>query len=372
MINVQFLPQSPVVPGQAQLLIKKWQGGLEGLEFSIQRNQDRYYLQSKPKSGLQSEQEWGNNAVWFPIALTENADGDLTGLIGAEIIDPVLEGSGTASYQLLLQQGQGGESDRGTVRLSSELLASAAAGSTASTHITGELTPIKVVEPAIAEPAIAEPAIAEPAIAEPAIVEPAITEPVIVEPEIVEPVIAEPEQEVTEPAAEPSQPEPAKKKKGLNPLFIVLPILTLLAILAAVAWFMLKPSGEGAPEATAADSAESADMSCSIAGLSSQSELSFVQNCIQQKMSSEQLLAVINGAKEAEQCGVAQRLYANRAQSGDVQIALAYAKEYDPEFHQPNPCFTEPDDATASYWYETVLATEPDNEQAQQRLGALN
>ena len=360
MINVQFLPQSPVVPGQAQLLIKKWQGGLEGLEFSIQRNQDRYYLQSKSKNGPQSEQEWGNNAVWFPIALTENADGDLTGLIGAEIIDPVLEGSGTASYQLLLQQGQGGESDRGTVRLSSELLASAAAGSTASTHITGELTPIKVVEPAIAAPAT---------------VEHAIIEPVIVEPETVEPVIAEPEQEVTEPAAAPivpSQPEPAKKKKGLNPLFIVLPILALLAILAAVAWFMLKPSAEGAPEAAAAGSADSADMSCSIAGLSSQSELSFVQNCIQQKMSSEQLLVVINGAKEAEQCGVAQRLYANRAQSGDVQIALAYAKEYDPEFHQANPCFTEPDDATASYWYETVLATEPDNEQAQQRLGALN
>lgn len=352
MINVQFLPQSPVVPGQAQLLIKKWQGGLEGLEFSIQRNQDRYYLQSKQNNGPQSAPEWGNNPVWFPISLIEDADGDLTGLIGAEIIDPVLEGSGNASYQLLLQQGQGGESDRGTVRVSNELLASAAAGSTASSYTEGTMEPIKVT--------------------------PEIVEPVIVEPEITEPEIVEPKDEITEP--EPNEPvvlpepEPAKKK-GLNPLFIILPILALLAILAAGVWFFMKSSTMSAPENTdviAEDGAASTDMSCSVAGLSSQSELSFVQNCIKQNMSSEQLLAVIDGAKAAEQCGVAQRLYANRAQSGDVQIALAYAKEYDPEYHQPNPCFTEPDDATASYWYETVLATEPEHQEAQQRLGALN
>ena len=211
---------------------------------------------------------------------------------------------------------------------------------------------------------------------EPIKVTPERVEPVIVEPEITEPEIVEPKDEITDPEPDEAavlpapEPEPAKKK-GLNPLFIVLPILALLAILAAGAWFFMKSNAMSAPEIVE-DSAASIDMSCSIAGLSSQSELSFVQNCIQQDMSSEQLLAVINGAKEAEQCGVAQRLYANRAQSGDVLIALAYAKEYDPEFHQPNACFTEPDNDTASYWYETVLAVEPDNQQAQQRLGALN
>lgn len=350
-IKAQLLPQTPVVPGQARLIISKWQGGLEGLVFSIQRNQDRYYLQQG--------KDWGSNAVWFPISLTEDASGDLEGLIGADILDPMLEGSGTANYQLYLQQGTEGESDRGMVTLVDGLFGSQALGTTASTRETAN-----IIQPS-AEPT---PEVAEPVVE-------TIAEPVA---EIIEEPIAEVEV-VKEPVVEPiAEPEPKVKKKGINPLFIVLPILLLLAIAAGAAWILLKPTGDKAVAVNAAVDLpavvvpQDADTSCSVAGLSTQSELSFVQNCIQQNMSSEQLLAVINGAKEAKQCGVAQRLYANRAQSGDAQIALAYAKEYDPEFYQANPCIAEPDKDTASYWYETVLAVDPDHQEAQQRLGALN
>ncbi|VFS89313.1 Uncharacterised protein [Kluyvera cryocrescens] len=53
------------------------------------------------------------------------------------------------------------------------------------------------------------------------------------------------------------------------------------------------------------------------------------------------------------------------------KIALVYAGEYDPKYHQPSECFKEPDKDTAAYWYETVLQTEPDNQTAKQRLEEL-
>lgn len=325
-INVQLQPLTPVVAGQARLIIKKWQGELEGLEFSVQRNQAPSYLQAA--------KQWANSAAWFAITLTENAEGDLEGLIGDDILDPILESSGTAAYIWHLQAGADGERDQGRLILASGLLASAAgSGSAALGRQTETIT-----QPTISKP--------KP----------------IVEP-TVEPVL--PPEELT-PSAEPLLVAEQKKKKGVNPLLIILPIVTLLLIAAVAAWLFLKPSLGDSAEVNQID-----DTGCSIAGLESQSELNFVQNCIQEGLSSEQLLTVITDAKAAGKCGVAQRLYANRAQSGDTEIALAYAKEYDPQFHLPNACFSEPDKATASYWYETVLSVEPDHALAQQRLGEL-
>lgn len=325
-INVQLQPLTPVVAGQARLIIKKWQGGLEGLEFSVQRNQDPCYLQAA--------KQWANSAAWFAITLTENTEGDLEGLIGDDILDPILESSGTAAYIWHLQEGADGERDQGRLILASGLLVSAAGG--------GSAAPGRQTE--------------------------TITQPTISKPEpVVEPTVAPvlPPEDST-PPAEPIPVVEPNKKKGINPLLIILPIIALLVIAAIAVWLFLKPSLGGSAVANQID-----DTSCSIAGLESQSELDFVQNCIQEGLSNEQLLTVITGAKAAGKCGVAQRLYANRAQSGDAEIALAYAKEYDPQFHQPNVCFSEPDKATASYWYETVLGVEPDHELAQQRLGEL-
>lgn len=105
--------------------------------------------------------------------------------------------------------------------------------------------------------------------------------------------------------------------------------------------------------------------------MKSQSELAFVQSCIQQAPDSTALLEVINVAKANSTCGVAQRLYANRAQGGDVQIATAYAHEYDPKYHQASECFKAPDNATAAYWYETILSFDENNADAKARLEEL-
>ncbi len=100
-------------------------------------------------------------------------------------------------------------------------------------------------------------------------------------------------------------------------------------------------------------------------------ELAFVQSCIQKAPGSAALLEVINVAKANNNCNVAQRLYANRAQSGDILIATAYAHEYDPKFHQPSECFKAPDNATAAYWYETILGFDATNADAKQRYEEL-
>lgn len=345
-ILVQLQPLTPTMPGQARLIIKRWQGALDGLEFSIQRNQDPAYLQ---RNG-----SWGTNAVWFSLSLNENEDGGLGGVIGAEILDPILEGSGNASYLLHMQQGPGGDSAQGRIRLFPGLLASAAGGETDSSRVTAQLTTQVASAPAAVQPPVPEP-----------IVEP---EPAAVTDQASEPESLAEIEPIPEPAL--SAPLGTAPKKRLNPLLIALPVVALLA-LAAGTWLWFKPDTEEIPTVMAA-APEVVDTSCSIAGLDNQSELEFVQTCIQQELDSEQLLEVIAGAKAAGQCGVAQRLYANRAQGGDVQIALAYAREYDPKYHQANPCFAAPHKDTAGYWYETVLAVAPDHQEAQQRLGELS
>ena len=52
-------------------------------------------------------------------------------------------------------------------------------------------------------------------------------------------------------------------------------------------------------------------------------------------------------------------------------IANAYAREYDPKYLKPSECFPKPDNATAAYWYETILGHEPNNAEAKQRFEEL-
>lgn len=162
-------------------------------------------------------------------------------------------------------------------------------------------------------------------------------------------------------------------------------VVLLLLIGALIFWFsrsatapVIEPIAATAVEPVAAEpvvneaSGEATEDGCSAANLATKSELEFVQACIAQQSPTDTLLAVIQSAKSAQKCGVAQRLYANRAQGGDSKVALAYAREYDPKFHQPNDCFKEADNATAAYWYDTVLQVEPDNGEAKQRYEELS
>lgn len=339
-IRVDLLALEPNIPGQARLAVKKWRGASEKLEFSIQRNQDQLFLQG--------DRNWSNNPFWFQVPLFNQGTDEeaLETLVGPEVVDPLLEGSGSSNYRIELRELDGGLADQGVVRPGQGLLSSIAGGETRSIYDGGNLsmpeTPVEI--PDLPPLELPEP---QPA-AEPISVEPAVAEPVI---------------------------KPAAKKSSLLPL--ILGLLILLAIALGL-WFWLKKPAvdapvEAQPVATepAAASESVAVGPCTLESMASQSELSFVQNCIREAPDSAALLEIIATAKTAGHCGIAQRLYANRAQAGDVQIAHAYAREYDPQFHQPSTCFAEPDAATAAYWYETILASAPDDAQAQQRFEEL-
>ncbi len=343
-IRVDLLALEPTIPGQARLAVKKWRGASERLEFSIQRNQDQLYLQG--------DRHWSNNPFWFQVPrFNQGADDEvLETPVGPEVVDPLLEGSGSSNFRIELRELDGGLADEGVVRPAQGLLSSIAGGETRALYDGGNLSATPET-PAAEIPDLPTLELPEPQPAESISVEP-------------EPVVAG-----------PASPEPAAKKRSLLPL--ILGLLVLLAIALGL-WFWLKKPAIEAPVETPPVATEPAAVSepvaagpCTLESMASQSELSFVQNCIRQAPDSAALLEIIATAKQAGHCGIAQRLYANRAQAGDVQIAHAYAREYDPEFHQPSTCFAEPDAATAAYWYETILASAPDDAQAQQRFEEL-
>lgn len=337
-IRVDLLPLEPNLPGQARLSIKKWQGGNTDLKFSIQRNQDQFFLHGG--------QQWSSTEFWFEVpSLTLNADGSgLETPVGADLVDPVLEGSGSSKFQIVLHDTVAGLKDRGVVQPGAGLLPSTAGGETRSSYGSAALsTPPPVPEP----------------------------EPVVEIPELPELTLPAPE-----PLLEPTvvaAPAPAGKNKWLLPLVLLLILLGAAA--AAWWWFNRKaetpatpaPAAVTAPVAAASPSAGA----CTVESMASDTELGFVQTCLKQAPDSAALLQIIQQAKASKHCGIAQRLYANRSQAGDVLIATAYAHEYDPKFHQANDCFAEPDAATAAYWYETILGVQPDNAEAKQRFQEL-
>lgn len=351
-LRVDLLALQPSVPGQARLVIKKWQGAEEQLEFSIQRNQDHYFLQDG--------RQWSNNAFWFKVArFTTSSDGEsLEALVGAEVVDPLLEGSSSSNYRFELRSQDGSQGDQGVVRPGPGLLLSSSEGATRSTGGSAELNePLDI--PRLPELELTEPQAQAQATAQP-VAEPAA--PASIEPAPV-------------PAAALTS-EPQQKKSGLLPLILIVALLALLGAVAAWFWFskddthtntstpVASESNVAAPEAVPATP-------CAVENMGSLSELAFVQGCVKQAPSSAELLEVIASAKAGKHCGIAQRLYANRSQAGDVDIARAYAREYDPKYHQASECFAEPDAATAAYWYETILGYTPDDAEAKQRFEEL-
>ncbi|WP_447778112.1 hypothetical protein [Pseudomonas chlororaphis] len=334
-IRVDLLALEPNAPGQARLTVKKWQGSPENLEFSIQRNQDAYYLQNG--------QKWSNNPYWFQISRFDlDASGEtLQTQVGMEVVDPLLEGSANSNFQIELREQGPGFSDKGVVRPGAGLLPSTAGGQTRSTYDAGHLaSPTTADSPEISQ--LPELTLPEP--------EPA--------PDDSRFAINE-----TEPLVQP--PVPEKKNRWIWPLVLILVLLVAVAV-----WFWMQKTEAPTP-VTAAPAPAAEAGACTLESMNRQPELTFVQTCIKAAPASAQLLEIINLAKTSNHCGVAQRLYANRAQAGDLQIASAYAHEYDPKYHQASSCFAEPDKATAAYWYETILSHEPDNAEAKQRFEEL-
>jgi hypothetical protein len=339
-IRVDLLALEPNVPGQARLTVKKWQGGEEQLEFSIQRNQDGFYLQD--------HKAWSNNPFWFKVSrfnVTASGEG-LEAQVGPDVVDPLLEGGANSQFQIELREQSQGHADKGVVRPGVGVLPSTAGGQTRSTYGGAELTAPSAPAPEIPEI-----------------------------PELPELVLstAEPEVELESVSTEPDYaPPPAPVKKSNKGLIGLLIVVLLLLAAGGGFWFYKRPLAP-APVATAAAAAPTgADaQACTLESMNSLPELTFVQTCIKAAPDSAKLLEIINQAKVGKHCGVAQRLYANRAQAGDALIANAYAREYDPKYLTASECFPTADNATAAYWYETILTQDPNNAEAKQRFEEL-
>lgn len=323
----KIFPCHPAEPGTAQLMIRLRgeQAVMSNLTFSLCNNEQNY---------LQPDNSWGSAPHLFTIDGGYPLNNGSGFRIGPTLLDPLLERTSQVQIQVQLASGETRSTTLQLVR--DELFSSDARGQTG--NYSGSSLLISSAPALMQEPV----------------------------------PVAEPVPTPVEPIPAPSAPQP-KRNAALIPM-IVAGLLVLLIAAGALWWFMGRDSSPTQPVTLDKQSAvpttpEASE--CSPANLASQSELDFVQNCVQQKLDSDKLLDIIQAAKDAKKCGVAQRLYANRAQGGDIKVALAYASEYDPQDHKPSECFKTADPDTAAYWYETVLQTEPDNQKAKQRLEEL-
>ncbi|KGB02399.1 hypothetical protein DR73_3486 [Enterobacteriaceae bacterium ATCC 29904] len=326
----------PAAPGTAQLMVRL-RGDtalMSDLTFTLCNNTQHY---------LQSDASWSSAPHWFTVNGGYPLASGSGFRIGPTLLDPLLANASQVQIQIKLPSGEIRNTTLQLVR--DELLSSGARGETGDYSSSSMLAAPEPIVPAAAS--------AE----------------TVVEPESVAPVIHTEEK------------PPLKSAPSRLPL-IGMAVLALVVIAGALWWFLgrnatpdVVPAVQAQQETSSAEpvpaSIPAAHNGCSTENLQSLNELDFVQSCVHEKLDSETLLTIIEAAKEAKKCGVAQRLYANRAQGGDTKIALKYAAEYDPKFHQSGECFKEPDKDTAAYWYETVLQTEPDNQMAKQRLEEL-
>ena len=329
----KIFPCQPSEPGTGQLMIRLRgeQAILPSLTFSLCNNEQNY---------LQPDNTWSSAPHWFTIDGGYPFNNGSGFRIGATLLDPLLANASQVQIQARLASGENRSTTLQLVR--DELFSSGARGQTGNYSGSSVLaSPAQAPEPVPVTESVPMPAKPSPA---------------------------------------PATPQP-KRNTRLIPMMAA-GVLLLLVIAGALWWFMGRGNVSAPPTTVdtqpaavtttpATQETQTNASECSSANLASQSELDFVQNCVQQKLDSDKLLAIIEAAKDAKKCGVAQRLYANRAQGGDVKVALAYAREYDPQEHKPSECFKTADADTAAYWYDTVLQNDPGNQKAKQRLEEL-
>lgn len=339
MLRIELKAAQSGQPGHGELTVHGWQEGSDALELTVQRNQDGRYL---GENG-----EWDTSPSWHALGGLHLVDEKLSGEVGPWLIDPLMLDPQMA-YMLQLRNEDG--SDKGVLRILGTILSSKAAGN--STHdekkVERKAEPEQDIVPVVPEVLPEPPAPASEVISAP------VSEPLVVE----------------APSAPPPQIPVAKKGSKL-PLILVT-VLLILALAVAAWWFLLRaPSTDITPSDTPAP-VVGAMAGCSAQALSdAREDLSFIQACLKSNPSSEQVLEVIAVAKDAKRCGVVQRLYAHKAQSGDAAIAYAYAREYDPAHYSSGGCIEAADSETAMYWYEIAVNNDPDNQDASQRLEEL-
>jgi hypothetical protein len=295
------------------------------IEILIQRNQDSRFLAL--------DANWSPSQTWHQVDRALSSGEELVLALGPGIIDPVVKNT---QMTYLLEVRCLETAARGVLRIRDGVLSSHAAGSSNDpvARVSGRVAPV-------AEPSPAEP------------------------------------EQVVQVGLE-QEPPATPPKKSNNLIWLLLIALVVGVIAAYFIWMGLKPSPvttapstqQPASPATSAPVA-AAPAPCSTAALSAaKDDLVFLQECLKTNPEGEKVLEVIAAAKSAKRCDIVQRLYAFKSQAGDVAVALAYAREFDPQFHQAG-CIASPDKATAIYWYELVLSSQADNADAKARVQAL-
>ena len=317
-------------PGYAKFTAMKWNGSPE-VEIAVQRNQDSCYFNG-------NNNPWNPEPVWHKVEGLTLENDVLQGVIGKWLIDSLVQQIGNVRYMMSIRDVQDSSIvDNGPVRMVGNILASLAGGD--SSRVDNIQSHLQTETDSVLEVPLEEP----------------IT--VVEDAQPIEPTIefedltqSETQAEIVD-NSEKTVPE-EQKKKGKGSLIAL--ILALLIGGGAGAYFFLNKKDEPV-----------AKSDCTV-DTNTNDELAFIQSCLKTKPESKQILEIIASAKQANKCAIAQRLYANQAQGGNVEIALTYAEEYE----KGSSCF-QADKETAIYWYETALSNDPNNAKAKEKLEAL-
>lgn len=337
-------------PGVAKFLAQKWSGSAD-IDILIQRNQDGYYL-----SGLN---QWGPEKNWHTVTSMSVENEQLSGLVDEWLVDSLLSQENSVRFLAEIRDKQNQSYiDRGVINIAETVFPSSAL--ITSPAIFDEIEqntfePNKVASNLV-ESDDSQPV--EPETEEQTIV---VENEVKVEPEMESEIEVTPTSTITQQAVSDPQSTKAKSKLGLIIIIFVI-LLTLAGIGFAVWYFLFSQDKNPLISLTQSNS------QCNVDNVTTD-DLSFIQQCLQSKPDTDEVIDVINQAKQANKCNIAQRLYANQSLL-NAKVALLYAKEYDVKFYQDNQCF-KADKETAIYWYETSLNNDPNNELAKERLAEL-
>jgi len=333
-------------PGIAKFLAQKWSGSAD-VDLLIQRNQDGYYL-----SGLN---QWGPEKNWHTVTNMSVDNEQLSGLVGEWLVDSLLSQENRVRFLIEIRDKRNQNyTDRGVVSIAETVFPSSALNTQSS--ISDEIEQNTLESDKVTSNLVESD--------DSQSVEPETEEQII---EVENEVIAEPEKEIEaeiEVTPAPAiSPQPAKTRSKLGLFIIIFVILLTLAGIGVAVWYFLFSQGKNP-----LTSLTQSNSQCNVANVTTD-DLSFIQQCLQNKPDTDTVIDIINQAKQANKCNIAQRLYANQSLL-NAKVALLYAKEYDMKFYQDNQCF-KADKETAIYWYETSLNNDPNNELAKERLAEL-
>ena len=341
----ELKPALNQAPGYGLLTLQGWETPEASFdcnyEVCIQRNQDSRFLGA--------DNQWTATQTWHQVDASESQNEFVALALGPNIVDPLVE---NPQMTYLLQARYGAELAQGVMRIREGVLSSHASGQTGDA-VSRVAKPVQAVSPVAAQSTAAPDPLP---VTEQAAIADAVNQP---------------------------------KSKSSQTLVMAAVVLVLLLIAAYFGWRWYQgqqatsvattaptsTSATGAvttpPAAAPTPASPTAAPACSSEALAAtKDDLLFIQACLKTSPDTAKVLTVIELAKTAKRCDVAQRLYAFKGQAGDVVVALAYAKEFDPKFFVAG-CLASADKNTALYWYDLVLAKDPNHTDAKERAEAL-